>query len=64
MPSMDPENWLSKSEFLVVSYSFSGAKLELRLFKSRHSKIEERSLGVKAPIESKIERPCRGTAII
>ena len=26
-----------------------------RLFKSRHNMIEERSLGVKAPVESKLE---------
>ena len=32
-----------------------------RLFKSRHNIIEERSLGVKDPGESNVERPCRGT---
>ena len=31
------------------------------LFKPRHNMIEERSLGVKAPSESKVERLCRGT---
>ena len=29
--------------------------------KSMHNMIEERSLGVKTPVESKIKRPCRGT---
>ena len=33
-----------------------------RLFKSRHNMIEERSLGVKAPVESKLERPFKGSA--
>ena len=31
-----------------------------RLFKSTHNMIEQRSLGVKAPGESKAERLCRG----
>ena len=32
-----------------------------RLFMSQHNMTEERSLGVKIPGESKVERPCRGT---
>ena len=32
-----------------------------RLFMSRHNMADERSLGVKIPGESKVDRPCRGT---